>query len=80
MDSVLPEVLSLLFGHTFLGVGGGDFLGGMSLLLWCVFFQLIVFNHFCSELIPGRFSSKQTSPQHSAYPTWAKELCLTGRL
>lgn len=32
-----------------------------------------------SELIPGRISSKQTSPQHSAYPTWAKELCFSGR-
>ena len=37
------------------------------------------FTNCCySELIPGRVSSKQTSPQHSAYPTWTKELCFSG--
>ena len=42
--------------------------------------QMCCFTNFCySELIPGRVSSKQTSPQHSAYPTWAKELCFSGR-
>ena len=36
----------------------------------------------CSELLPdtGRYSSKQTSPRHNAYPTWAKEFIYAGEL
>lgn len=34
----------------------------------------------CSELLPdtGRYSVKQTSPRHNAYPTWAKEFIYAG--